>query len=329
MMISFSRIAVRRLQPIATAALARRPAFSTSVAATSDEISFTATAAVENDAPVVAIDLESLLAQTYPTLLEKAAAATDDDTAAPTYYTPGHVLAVLNQVGKGGVENIITEDHFRFLIQTARPYEVKDAQVLLTALTNYKRINGFVLTEQLATECIQSILKTSDPTRGGLLLLQHFTRESGLYFSTNLDCVHQILRHVLHESSVLDENAETAEATWTALSAFWDQLLIRYSRPDRTDKKTKKKRAKRKYLRELQITHHEGPTLETMELAVEIGLALKEPEEVYQTIVQPCLDSERPIRLEMNDGGILSELNARRMAERHNNIAEADDELTI
>lgn len=316
MMISFSRVALRRFPTTAVVARCHRT-FSTTVETppidtqTDSTAAFAVTEEVVEAPPVV--DFETLLSETYSNLRQ----SNDDFT-----YTPGHILAVLNTIGKGGVE--LHERDFRHLLQTARPYEQKDATVLLTAMVNYKRINRFLLTEELAADCVDSILTTSDPTTGGLLLMEHFYPASGLYYAMSLDDVHKMLRHVL--DNAIDSPDVTPERIWTALVSCWEQLMERHSLPHRE----MKKRAKRRYLKQLQINaRFSGPTQETVELAVEIGLSLKsdEAQDVYDTLVKPCLESPRRIDLDSigDEDSILHALNAKRMAQQHATADGMDD----
>ena len=232
----------------------------------------------------------------------------------PQDYTPGHVLAVLNQVGKGGYRTgaTISEDHFRLLLNCARPDEPKDAQIIMTALINYKRINRFLLTTQLADDCVNTILK-SDRTMGGLLVLDNMTLESGLYYAATIDTINTTLAHVLHESSVVDDNP--TRVYQTLVNMITTKLLIRKQRPYRD----MKKRAKRAYL--FQSQTHDGPNERTMELVVELGMILVSnsnsnittptttttadtiitAESVYLDLVKPCLDAKVKVSQELMD----------------------------
>lgn len=198
----------------------------------------------------------------------------------PPEYTPGHVMAVLNQVGKGGAE--ISEENFRLLLECARPYEEKDAGVIMTAMVNYKRISRFLLTKELASDCIAQII-ASDVRQGGLHVLENFTPASGLYYAAPTDALHKALAHVLEELD--DYNNESR--VWLALIAFINNLVQRRQRPYRTYKK----RAARRYIKQIQT--HEGPNAETVALCVELGLAVTDEDatSVYQAIVEPCLEA--------------------------------------
>lgn len=201
----------------------------------------------------------------------------------PDEYTPGHVMAVLNQVGKGGAE--ISEENFRLLLECARPYEEKDARVIMTAMVNYKRISRFLLTKELASDCIAQIIE-SDVRQGGLQVLENFTPESGLYYAAPADALNKALSHVLEE---LDD--DDGGRVWLALIAFCNNLTDRRQRPYRTYKK----RAARRYIKQIQT--HEGPNAETVALCVELGLAVTDATSVYQAIVEPCLEA----RVAMDD----------------------------
>lgn len=233
----------------------------------------------------------------------------------PDEYTAGHVLAVLNQVAKGGYKqgSTISEDHIRLLLSSARPDVPQDAKIILKALIDYKRINRFLLTSELAADCIETILRC-DPITGGLLVLEHFTIESGFYFSASIETINRTLHHILHHPS--DDTIDDHPARlWKALVQTTDQLLYRKSRPYHA----MKKRAKRAYL--FQCRTHEGPNDATVHLLVELGMAVTtttttgttdastattgatistaNAEAVYQDLVQPCLDQRVSISEEL------------------------------
>ncbi|KAI2492838.1 hypothetical protein MHU86_21709 [Fragilaria crotonensis] len=87
---------------------------------------------------VSTLPFSSIIAQSLAAARESATtAATDEnqqlsslqsfdiESLLPEDYTPGHVLAVLNQVGKGGYRQgaTISDDHFRLLLNCVRPHE--------------------------------------------------------------------------------------------------------------------------------------------------------------------------------------------------------------
>lgn len=202
----------------------------------------------------------------------------------PQEYTPGHVMSVLNQVGKGGKE--MAENDFRLLLESARPYETRDARVILTAMINYKRINEFLLTKDLAVDCIHQILE-SDPETGAILVLEHFTPESGLYFAAPREALQKVMLRVLEG---VDDHSDRI---WKALPDFVNNLLLRQSRPYHE----MKKRAARKYLKQIQV--HEGVNEEFLNLLVDVGLSATNQNVplVHEHIVQPCLDHGRVTKI--------------------------------
>jgi len=227
----------------------------------------------------------------------------------PIDYTPGHVLGVLNQVGKGGYKEgaTISEDQIRLLLQSARPHEPKDATVIITALVNYKRINRFLLTSELASECIHAILK-SDPRTGGLLVLENFTQDSGFYFSASLDSIHLALRNILEEA-VDDDHPD--DRVWKALVHVVQQLVRRKQKPY----KEMKKRAKRAHL--FQLQNQDGPSGQTVELLLEIGLIVSNnAEAVHDELIQPCLVFKDMLVPE----DLLVALNAKRLVQQAESV---------
>jgi hypothetical protein len=238
------------------------------------------------------VPFSSLVAQSLAVAKEQHQPL-DVKSLLPDEYTPGHVLAVLNQVAKGGYRlgSTITEDHIRLLLSSARPYTPKDAKVIIKGLVDYKRINRFLLTQELAADCIDTILKC-DPTTGGLLVIEHFTMESGFFFSASLDTIHKTLEHMLQQGDAIEEHPQRV---WKAIVQLTDQLLYRHQRPYRE----MKKRAKRAYL--VQCRTHEGPNEITVHLLVELGMAVApdDAESVYQDLLQPCLDQRVAISEEL------------------------------
>ena len=235
----------------------------------------------------------------------------------PIDYTPGHVLGVLNQVGKGGYKEgaTISEDQIRFLLQSARPQEPKDATVIITALVNYKRINRFLLTSELASECIDAILK-SDPRTGGLLVLENFTQDSGFYFAASLDSIHLALNNILDEA--VDDHDQDRRI-WKALVHVVQQLVRRKQKPY----KEMKKRAKRAHL--FQLQNQDGPSGQTVELLLEIGLIVSNAEAVHDELIQPCCLVVKDSMLVVPED-LLVALNAKRLVQQAESVVLYHDD---
>lgn len=232
----------------------------------------------------------------------------------PENFTPGHVLSVLNQSGKGGAE--ILHSDFRFLLECARPDEKKDAGVILTAMRNYKRINNFLLDLPLAKDCIDQIM-LSDPEYGALLVIENFTKQSGLYFSAPLYSIHTVMEkllQVVENESQLDLKNRSQEA----LPGFVQELIMRKNRPYRK----MKKRARRKYLQQIKI--HQGPNGKTVELLMELGLVVSnnDVEWVNDELIQPCLDN----RVNVHDG-VLHEWNSKRLLSEKTSDENEENEV--
>jgi len=216
---------------------------------------------------------------------------TDVHSLLPQDFTSGHVLDALNKVGANGVA--LSHQDFRLLLESARPHYRKDARVILTALRNYKRINRFLLDIPLAEDCIDQIL-SCELDQGGLMIIENFTMESGLYYAAPLSSLHKALEQLLQVVAD-DEKVGFKEQTQKALPAFIQELLLRKSRPYRE----MKKRARRRYL--FQIQTHDGPSQETIELLIELGLEASnnDIEWVHNELVKPCLDQRVKVEDEM------------------------------
>lgn len=221
----------------------------------------------------------------------------------PENFKPGNVLYILNQSGKGGAE--ILHSDFRILLECARPNTKKDAGVILTAMRNYKRINKFLLEISLAQDCMEQIM-ISNAQEGPLLIIENFTKESGLYFTAPRISLHQVMEQhlqIIEDDTLPDLKDRTKEA----LPKFVQELILRKNRPYRD----MKKRARRKYLQ--QSRTHEGPNGKTVELLMELGLIVSnnDIEWVHNELIQPCLDN----RVNVYDN-VLHEWNSKRLVHK-------------
>jgi hypothetical protein len=243
--------------------------------------------------------------------------------------TPGHILAILNQVGKGGYKNgaIITDEQIRWLISTMRANFKKDAKVLLSALTNTKRINRFLLSPELASECLEALLK-SNPKEGGLLFLEHFNPKSGLMFSARTSDYNKALEHVLlhlndikpstateeenqavkdndleelkdddistddsNTESKDDDNNQTKsdESTPKVTNRPWNALVQSHKWLIYRHSRPERKMKKRAARAyAFQSKCHEGPNEDTFQLWMSVGSKVSTMDAVYQDLILPC-----------------------------------------
>lgn len=222
----------------------------------------------------------------------------------PQEYTSGHVLEVLNRKGAGGKP--LEDEDFRILINAAKT--PKDARVIMTALVNYKRINKFILTKEIAELAVKRIL-LADPDQGSIMVLKNFTEESGLYFSCEIPLLNLVLDDVLLHIQDHDKRD-----LWKALISMLNLLIYRKTRPY----KKMKKKAERKYHKHIQL--HHGPTVATVQRMVEIGLKIRAAKSVHSQITTPCLNNRVPVLEET-----LRLVEQARFQEEMDSLAPADD----
>mmetsp|Transcript_26002 Transcript_26002/g.39363 ORF Transcript_26002/g.39363 Transcript_26002/m.39363 type:complete len:135 (+) Transcript_26002:275-679(+) len=133
------------------------------------------------------------------------------------------------------MEKAILHSDFRILLECARPDEKKDAGFILTAMRNYKRINKFLLDIPLAQDCMEQIM-ISNAEEGALLIIENFTKKSGLYFTAPLKSLHPVMEQ--HLQIVEDDTLpDLKDRTKAALPEFVQELILRKNRPYREMKK--------------------------------------------------------------------------------------------
>lgn len=205
-------------------------------------------------------------------------------------FTPGQAWSVL-QKHLAGHRKVRLND-FIELCNSSRPQSPKDAQVIKTALLDLKRCNDFKLTVEAAQIAIEGMTRSLTSEAGidetydkflvnaGLYTAGVFNMQaqSGLYIAAQTDVVNESILKVLAkgvdgyvapEGDESDLNAKAA----IAAKGIVDLLVRRVSFPTQS----MKKRAKKAYLKERKCS--EGPTQETIEMAVKICLKHSDEEE--------------------------------------------------
>lgn len=212
-----------------------------------------------------------------PSTLEKAGFSNEDST-------PGHAIAILQKAAAKGKGQYIRHSDFIRLCDSSRPGKQKDAKVIATALKEFKRNNRFTLQVEGSRAAVDGMLRSMKPSwkvqdgrpkvRAALFVAQQIVDETtGLYFAAETERVDIVLKDLRDGLLEMEENgfnlriddvgdeddAEDKEEpsadekllryALRLTERVVKSLLKRKSRPEWD----MKKRAKRKYLKYLQV----------------------------------------------------------------------------
>lgn len=221
--------------------------------------------------------------------------------------TPGHAIFVLQKHAAGGIA-MIRQSDFVLLCESSRPGKKTDAKVIATALKEFNTVNRFVLQRVGASAAVDGMLRSGIPTwkvqdgkprvQAAIFVAQQILDEkSGMYFALETTKVDTVLKELHKGILEMEENGIKLEAKnrgdkpsdddkllREALRVTGEvvQLLVkRKSRPENA----LKKRAKRKYLKRLQIGG--GPYNSTLRLATQISILIGGSAVAQKNIVAP------------------------------------------
>lgn len=235
--------------------------------------------------------------------------------------TPGHIIFFLQTYGAKGTEKWgkeIFQSDFIQLCESSRPGKKRDAKVIATALKDFKRINRFILELEGSRAAVDGMLRSMTPTwkvqdgrpkvQAALFVMEQMLDETtGLYFAIETRMVDKVLKELhtgMHEMEKngfklriddvgREEDAEEELSSDEKLvkdalrltEGVMKLLVKRKSRPEWD----MKKRAKRKYMKHLQIGG--GPYVTTLRLAVQISILLGGSSVAQENIVTPYADA--------------------------------------
>mmetsp|Transcript_34758 Transcript_34758/g.62571 ORF Transcript_34758/g.62571 Transcript_34758/m.62571 type:complete len:425 (+) Transcript_34758:80-1354(+) len=221
--------------------------------------------------------------------------------------TPGHAIFVLQKHAAGGIA-MIRQSDFVLLCESSRPGKKTDAKVIATALKEFNLVNRFVLQRVGARAAVDGMLRSGIPTwkvqdgkprvQAAVFVAQQILDEkTGMYFALETTKVDTVLKELHKGILEMEENGIKLEAKnrgdkpndddkllREALRVTGEvvQLLVkRKSRPENA----LKKRAKRKYLKRLQIGG--GPYNSTLRLATQISILIGGSAVAQKNIVDP------------------------------------------
>lgn len=242
--------------------------------------------------------------------------------------TPGHALNALQKHAAKGSGNLIRQSDFIKLCNYARQGHLSDAKIIATALREFKCNNRFVLQLEGSDAAVNGMLRAMKPTwkvqdgrpdvRAALFILEQILdgENSGLYYTIERDQV-DTLFDLLHngllemqqngfkirieekedgdEEEAISENevAELSEEEKLSKDALrltegvFKLLIKRRSRPEWD----MKKRAKRKYLKRLQVGG--GPSQHTLCLATQISILVSGSAVAQEKIVDPFGEAKK------------------------------------
>jgi hypothetical protein len=229
--------------------------------------------------------------------------------------TPGHAIYVLQRYAAlANGKKLIRQSDFVRLCESSRPGKMKDAKVIATALKEFKRCNRFVLQTVGSRAAVEGMLRSMTPTwkvqdgrprvRAALFVAEQIVDETtGLYFAVETITVDNVLEelyngliemkdnHLKIIVDNVDDEAEKEEETSGDLKLAKDALRLtegmlkllikRKSRPEWD----MKKRAKRQYMKRLQIGS--GPYRTTLQLATKISLLIGGTSVAQEKVITP------------------------------------------
>mmetsp|Transcript_3186 Transcript_3186/g.8137 ORF Transcript_3186/g.8137 Transcript_3186/m.8137 type:complete len:410 (+) Transcript_3186:103-1332(+) len=235
--------------------------------------------------------------------------------------TPGQVIFFLQTYGAKGTEKWgkeIFQSDFIQLCESSRPGKKRDAKVIATALKDFKRNNRFILELEGSRAAVKGMLRSMKPTwkvqdgrprvQAALFVMEQMCDETtGLYFATETKMVDKVLKELHTGMLEMEENGfklridDTSSEDDAEEELSSDEKLLkdalrltegvmkflvkRKSRPEWD----MKKRAKRKYMKHLQIGG--GPYVTTLHLAVQISILLGGSSVAQESIVTPYADA--------------------------------------
>ena len=243
--------------------------------------------------------------------------------------TPGHALNALQKHAAKGSGHFIRQSDFITLCNYARPGHLSDAKVIATALREFKCNNRFVLQLEGSEAAVNGMLRAMKPTwkvqdgrpdvRAALFILEQILdgENSGLFYTIERDQVDNLF-DLLHngllemqqngfkvkieekeeeegegEANSENEVAESSEEEKMSKDALrltegvFKLLIKRRSRPEWD----MKKRAKRKYLKRLQVGG--GPSQHTLCLATQISILVSGSVVAQEKIVEPFGEAKK------------------------------------
>ena len=219
--------------------------------------------------------------------------------------TPGFIIGFIQSYTAAHRVPIHQSDFIQ-LCESARAGKQKDAKVIAQALKEFKRINNFILEMPGASAAIDGMLRSMTPTwkiqdgkpkvRAALFVLEQILNDgsmdtssigTGLYFAVDSEMVDKVLDQLLDglldmqksgmklrlDSAAEEDEPKTVdeELLQNSLELTEDVISILLQRKCRPEWEMKK-RAQRKYLKQLQFSG--GPGRNTMKLATEITLLI-------------------------------------------------------
>lgn len=222
--------------------------------------------------------------------------------------TPGQAIYILQRSAAKGTGNLIRQSDFIELCNSARPGKLRDALVIATALKEFKRNNRFVLKLSGSKAAVEGMLRSRMSTwkvqdgkprvKAALFVAEQILNEdTGLYFAIETVVVDQVLEELHKGLMEMKENGFTVTIDSAANNevgaseeggetptpspeevlvkdalrvthSLIHLLIKRKSRPEWD----MKKRAKRRYLKRLQIGG--GPYRTTLRVATKISLLI-------------------------------------------------------
>lgn len=229
--------------------------------------------------------------------------------------TPGHAIYVLQRyASEANGYKLIRQSDFVRLCESSRPGKMKDAKVIATALKEFKRCNRFVLQMVGSRAAVEGMLLSMTPTwkvqdgkprvRAALFVAEQILDETtGLYFAVETVTVDKVLEELYKGLLEMQDNRikvsigkdvdaiEEGDESSTDMKLVKDALRLtegmlkllikRKSRPEWD----MKKRAKRQYLKRLQIGG--GPYRTTLQLATKISLLIGGTSVAQEKIIKP------------------------------------------
>jgi len=214
-------------------------------------------------------------------------------TTLPRGFTPGQALLILRRKGKGG--RFIRKSELRMLCYAARRGEEKDAQVILTALNDFRRVSNMIIDEETAKAAMEGILRAKtlsddgdgwDKIQAASFVAKAFCdrgETNGLFYAaTPVDLENIVLKNLLEGVHLIkneDGDDEKIEEIKTTTQNLVKMMVYRASRPE----KRMRRRSRAKYLRQLKVS--DGPRPETIHLATQICLNIGKPDDAKKGFI--------------------------------------------